>query len=188
MRDIVFVTGNQCKADYLAKWLEHPVEHQKIDLDELQSLDMKAVITHKAKEAYKQIGRPVLVEDVALTINAFGALPGTYIKWFLQEVGNEGMLKMLHGFTDRSAFASITYGLYDGKTLHIFEGRTDGAIAPELRETSDSGWHGALSWNSIFIPEGSSKTYAQMTDDELLPFSHRAKAITQLKAFLENER
>lgn len=187
--ELVFVTGNQAKADYLQKWLGHSVAHQKVDLDEIQSLDIAEVIAHKAQEAYKIIGKTVLVEDVGLSFNAFGGkLPGTLIKWFLTEVGNEGMLKMLDGYEDRSAYTSICYGLYDGKTLHTFEGRTDGSIAPEIRHSGTDGWRGSLSWNSIFIPEGADRTYAQMTDDELMQYSHRAKAISKLRDFLDAQQ
>lgn len=186
MHDIVFITGNQAKADYLAKWLGHTIEHQKLDLPEIQSLDPQEVIEHKARAAYELTGRTVLVEDVGLAFNAFGGkLPGTLIKWFLTEVGNEGLLAMLQGFTDRSAYTTIVYGLYDGNQLYTFDGRTDGSIAPEIRTSGSDGWHGSLSWNSIFIPEGATKTYAQMTDEELMPYSHRAKAIANLRKFLE---
>ncbi|MGF7228669.1 MAG: non-canonical purine NTP pyrophosphatase [Candidatus Saccharibacteria bacterium] len=183
--DLVFITGNQAKADYLAKWLGHTVEHKKVDLDEIQSLDPAEVIEHKVREAYKLVQKPVLVEDVSLSFGAFGGkLPGTYIKWFLTEVGNKGMLNMLKGFTDRSATASILYGLFDGTTLQIFDGTTTGTIAETVRVGEGDGWHGSLSWNSIFIPDGSDKTYAEMTDEELYPFSHRGKAIKKLAAFL----
>lgn len=185
MKDFVFVTGNQRKADYLAKWLDRPVEHVKYDLDELQSLDLREVVEHKVREAYKIAQKPVLVEDVALTIHAFGQLPGTLVKWFLTQVGPEGIIKMLEGFEDRSATASIMYGLYDGDQVQVFEGCTAGAIADRPRVSEHDGWHGALSWNSIFIPEGQTKTYAEMTDDEILPISHRAQAIAKLSAFLK---
>lgn len=187
--NIVFITGNQAKADYLAKWLGHDVPHQKVDLPEIQSLDPKEVVEHKAREAYKLINKPVLVEDVALSFNAFGGkLPGTLVKWFLSEVGNDGMLRMLEGFEDRTATASIMYGLYDGTTLHTFEAGVPGLIALEPRSSEADGWHGSLSWNSIFMPEGSDKTYAEMSDEELLPFSHRAKAIAKLRAYLDAQQ
>ena len=189
MTDLVFITGNQAKADYLAKWLGHEVEHQKVDLDEIQSLDPTEVIEDKARRAYEIVRKPVLVEDVALSFGAFGGkLPGTYIKWFLTEVGNEGMLKMLEGFEDRSATASVTYGLFDGAQLYTFEGRVEGTIPSEPRVGDGDGWHGSLSWNSIFIPNGADKTYAEMTDEELKPFSHRGLAIEKLAAFLSDQK
>lgn len=185
MSDFVLITGNQRKADYLEKWLGHPIEHVKYDLDELQSLDLRKVVEHKVREAYKIAQKPVLVEDVALTIHAFGALPGTLIKWFLEEAGTDGIVKMLEGFSDRTATASIMYGLYDGVEVHVFEGTTTGVVADKPRTSEHDGWHGSTSWNSIFIPDGSTKTYAEMTDEEILPFSHRAQAIAKLKSFLQ---
>lgn len=186
MKDLVFITGNQAKADYLAKWLGHPVEHQKVDLDEIQSLDPYEVVEHKAREAHKLISKTVLVEDVSFSFHAFGGrLPGTLIKWFLEEADVEGMLKMLDGFDNRRATAAVMYGLFDGERMHTFEGRVEGAVPPEPRVNENGGWHSSKSWNSIFIPDGSDKTYAEMTDEELKPFSHRAKAIQKLQAFLD---
>jgi non-canonical purine NTP pyrophosphatase (RdgB/HAM1 family) len=185
MDDLVFITGNQGKVDYLAKWLGHPVQHQKIDLEEIQSLDSHQVVEDKARRAYEMVGKPVLVEDVSLSFSAFGGkLPGTLIKWFLTEPGTEGMLKMLEGFSDRRATASIMYGLYDGAQLYTFAASVPGTVPPEVRGTGDA-WKGGKSWNSIFIPDGATKTYAEMTDEELKPFSHRALAVQKLAAFLE---
>lgn len=187
MTQFIFVTGNQQKADYLAKWLGHPVEHRKLDLEELQSLDLREVAEHKARAAYAQVQKPVLVEDVALTAHALGRLPGTLIRWFLEEVQPAGIARMLDGFADRSAEASIMYALYDGKTMHFFEGNVQGEISKESRTSEVTGWKSGLSWNSIFIPQGHNKTYAEMSDEELRPVSHRGQAIAKLRAFLEAE-
>jgi len=184
--NVTFITGNQDKARYLAQWLGHDVPHQKIDLPEIQSLELAEVVAHKAHEAYKQLGSPVLVEDVSLSFAALDdRLPGTFVKWFLETVGNEGMLKMLAGFDDRRATARIMYALYDGHTLHTFGGEMPGSIAAAIATSKDSGWKSSKSWNAIFIPEGSTKTYAEMTDEELQPFSHRAQAIEKLRIFLD---
>lgn len=186
MKDFVFITGNQHKADYLAKWLGLPVNHQKVDLEELQSLDLRAVVERKARSAYAVVGGPVLVEDVALTFAALGRLPGTMIKWFLEEVGNDGLCKIMQGYEDRRATASIMYAYFDGAEMHAFEGHVPGRVAPEPRSSDEAtAWKSSLSWNSVFIPDGSEKTYAQMSDEELVPFSHRRKAVEELRTFLE---
>jgi non-canonical purine NTP pyrophosphatase (RdgB/HAM1 family) len=176
----VFITGNQHKADYLAKWLDMPVKHHKVDLDEIQSLDLKKVVEHKARQAYEVLKKPVLVEDVALTFTAMGRLPGTLVKWFVEEVGNEGLCKVADSLEHRKAVASICYGLYDGEAIHFFEDHMDGEVPPVPR-----GDHG-FGWNPVFIPKGSTKTYAEMTDEEVRPFSIRANAIKELKAYLES--
>lgn len=185
MKDVVFITGNQNKADYLAKWLGIAIPHRKIELEELQSLDLREVVEHKARSAYAIVKQPVLVEDVALVFNGMGRLPGTFIRWFLEEVGNEGLSAIAQGLDDKSAYAAIMYGLFDGKEFLAFDGRVDGIIAERPRDFApDNGWKTSLSWNTIFIPNGSAKTYAEMSDEELAPFSHRAQAIQKLKAYL----
>lgn len=96
MANITFITGNQNKADYLAKYLGFPVRHQKVDLDEVQSLDLHEIVEHKVRQAYGTIGSPVLVEDVALEFSALGRFPGTFIKLLDDEgtIANQPREKM----------------------------------------------------------------------------------------------
>lgn len=47
---ITFITGNQSRADYPAKYLGFPLEHHKIELDELQSLDLRTVVEYKVRQ------------------------------------------------------------------------------------------------------------------------------------------
>ena len=49
MTHVTFITGNQNKADYLAKYLGMNIEHKKLDLDELQSLDLRTIVEHKVR-------------------------------------------------------------------------------------------------------------------------------------------
>jgi non-canonical purine NTP pyrophosphatase (RdgB/HAM1 family) len=179
MTDFVFISGNQHKADKLAMYLGVPIDHQKVDLEEIQSLDVRKIVEDKARRAYEIVKKPVLVEDVGLTFTAMGRLPGPLIKWFLEELGNEGLAKLAAGLEHQQAEAFITYGYYDGRDMHFFDAAISGKIASEPRGEFGFGW------NAIFIPDGSDKTYAEMTDEELLPFSHRAKAVEKLKAYLQ---
>jgi len=175
----VFITGNQHKADYLAKWLGQPINHRKLDIDEIQSLDLRTVVEHKARQAYAAAGEPVLVEDVALTFTAMGQLPGTFVKWFLEEIGVDGLVRIADGLPHRGAEAAIMYAYFDGQELHVFEGRVTGQVPPRPRGENSFG----KGWNAIFIPDGTDKTYAEMTEEECWPFNHRAQAIAKLQAF-----
>lgn len=181
MKEIVFITGNQHKADYLSRWLGMPVAHQKVDLDELQSLDLSEIIDHKARQAYELVKKPVLVEDVGLAFTAMGKLPGPLVKWFLQEVGNTGLCSIASTLPHRKAIASIMYGYCDGQQVRTFFYEQPGSIAEHPR-----GEHG-IGWNPIFIPEGQDRTYGEMTVDELRPVSFRAKAIDELRVFLQQD-
>ena len=187
MKQFVFITGNQHKVEYLEKWLGLPVEHHKVDLEELQSLDLREVVAHKARQAYEIVKRPVLVEDVAFTITDMGRLPGTFVKWFLDDIGAEGICKVADAFDSREAFARLAYAYYDGQELTIIEGETKGTVPPKpLQDDGINAWTLTKSWNAAFVPDGSAKSYAQMTDEEMKPFSHRAKAITKLQVFLQS--
>ena len=81
MENVTFITGNQYKADYLAKYFGYPIDHLKLDLDEIQSTSLNEIVKHKVRQAYEKIKKPVIVEDVALEFAALGGLPGPFIKF-----------------------------------------------------------------------------------------------------------
>jgi non-canonical purine NTP pyrophosphatase (RdgB/HAM1 family) len=178
--NVTFITGNQDKADFLAKFLRLPIKHHKLSLDEIQSLDIYEVTKHKARQAYDIIKSPVLVEDIGLHFNVLGRLPGAFTKFFIDEIGNEGLCRMLDGYNDRSATAEICYGYYDGERMKAFGGKIKGKIADKPRGG------GGFGWNPIFIPEGSDKTYAEMNDEETEKYSIRTATVyPRLKEFLQ---
>jgi non-canonical purine NTP pyrophosphatase (RdgB/HAM1 family) len=180
MIEITFITGNAAKAEQLARHLQFPIAHKKLDLPEIQSLDLREIVEHKAQEAYKQLGSTVLVEDTSLTFNALGRLPGPLIKWFLTELDNEGLCKILNGYEDRSALAECIFGLYDGKTLQVFEGSAYGSIALFPRGEKGFGW------DPSFIPEGHTKTWGEMDSEEQKATSMRRIALLKLEAYLKD--
>ena len=149
MKRCTFITGNQNKADHLVRLLDMPINHQKIDLDEIQSTNLKAVVEHKARQAYEVIQEPVLVEDVSLEFTSLGGLPGTFIKFFVEQTGLDATCRMLDGFEDRSATVKCGYGYFDGAQFHYFEGSVGGTIA---REPGKGGR--GFGWDRLFIPDG----------------------------------
>lgn len=101
MKQFTFVTGNEKKAAYLSTLLGLPVKRHKVDLDELQTTDIDALVSHKARQAYDMLQTPVLVEDQGLSFTALNGLPGPFIKFFVEESGQEALCRMLDGFADR---------------------------------------------------------------------------------------
>ena len=157
-----------------------PVKHHKLDLDEIQSLDPHEVVEHKVRQAYDILQAPVLVEDASLSFTAMGRLPGTYIKWFIEEIGYDGLLRLANSLPEQTAVGFVTYGLYDGTDLHFFDGEMRGTIAAEAR---DGGM--GFGFDPIFVNEGFSKTRAEMTEDEYARTSYRTPALEKLRAFLQ---
>lgn len=182
MKTPVFITGNQNKADYLAKLLGMPIEHQKVDLDEIQSTSLEEIVTHKVKQAYEIAHQPVLVEDVALGFDALGGLPGPFIKFFIGTGdGLENLCRMLDGFNDRSATAACAYGYYDGKRLEVFRGEMKGIIAGHPRGD------GGFGWDKIFCPEGyDGRTRAELNEAEYAELYQVIKPIGKVRDFLKS--
>ncbi len=176
--EITYITSNPNKAKQLGWHLGYPVEHQAIDLPEIQSLDIKEIVREKAKTAYGLLTKPVLVEDYSLVFNALGKLPGPLVKWFLQEIGTKGLCKLLDNCVNRAAVAISAAGLYDGKIFHLFKG--------EMRGTISAGPRGkeVFGTDAIFIPEGHQKTWSEMAKDEQIATSVRRKSLKQLEAHL----
>lgn len=181
IESLTYITGNPGKARLLSLYLDFPVIHRPIDLIEIQSLDGAEIIEFKAKEAYKQVGGPVLVEDTSLRFLALGKLPGPLVKWFLAELGTEGLCRLLDGFPDRSALAETQVGLYDGQRFQAFSGARAGSIARVPRGSNGFGW------DPIFIPEGCDKTWAEMTDEEARETSMRSMALKKLEEYLKSK-
>jgi non-canonical purine NTP pyrophosphatase (RdgB/HAM1 family) len=174
MLNITFITGNPHKAEVFAKYMGQEIKHQKIDLDEIQSMDLREITAHKLKQAYNLVNAPVLVEDSGCAMDAFGKFPGPFIKWMVQEISLEDICRLLDA-KDRSAVAGICFGYYDGKTMKFFEGNVHGKISEHPRGESGFGW------NSIFIPEGSAQTYAESGEN-----FREVAVFPELKKFLES--
>lgn len=177
--EILFATSNEGKAKELQSVLQRPVQQIKIDLPELQALDVKDVIEQKAREAYRQVGKPVLVEDTSLSITSWNGLPGALIRWFLKSVGTTGICRMLQGFDNLEATAEVCIGYFDGVQFVSFSGIIHGTVPRAPRGTMGFGW------DPIFAPVDSDKTFAEMTYEDKESVSMRKQAALKLKQFLD---
>src|SRR6185369_2716238 len=179
--DLTFITGNQHKADFIAKWLGYQVKHHKLDLDELQTLDLHKVVEHKVRQAYHILKKPVLVEDASLTFPAMGRLPGTFIKWFIEELGYDGLLKLAHSLPSPEAVGRVCYAVCGGKQVHIFDGEMKGKIASEARGS------GGFGFDPIYINDGYEITRAEMSEADYAKTSYRTPAMEKLKKYLQDQ-
>ncbi len=178
MQNLTFVTGNLNKLKEAEHALGIKLNHQDIDLHEIQEVSVEHVVEHKAKKAYELLKTPVVVEDAGLCFEAFNEFPGALIKWMLKHVGRENICKLLKEF-DRSAKGVCAVGYYDGKDFRCFKGEVKGKIAE--KPIGDNGF----GWDPIFIPENHNKTFAEMSLEEKNKISHRSQAWKKFKEFLD---
>ncbi|EKE21301.1 MAG: Ham1 family protein [uncultured bacterium] len=163
----------------MAKFLNHPIDHRKIDLDEIQSSDLKEIIEHKVREAYKKIKKPVIVEDVSLEFKALGGLPGPFIRFFVDNMSLQSICSLLNG-KDRTAMAKCAIGYFDGTTLKIFEKEAKGKIVK--KPSGKNGWD----WDKIFIHDGHAVTRASLDDIGYQKAYSMMKPLAKLKKFFKD--
>jgi XTP/dITP diphosphohydrolase len=158
------------------------LERADLDLPEIQAIDPAEVASEKASAAREALGKPevpVLVEDSGLMVDAWDGFPGALTKWLMQSVGNEGLLRMLGPDDDRSARAVCVVALAEADgTVRTFRGEVPGTLASEPRGESGFGF------DPVFVPEGSSLTYAEMGEGKNAD-SHRARAFRAVREWLE---
>ncbi len=173
----VATTNRNKLAEFRRILPDYEIVGVKLDIEEIQSLDPYKVVSHKAVEAYKANGfNPILVEETSLALRGLGGRPGTYIKDFCEEAEMRRMIAegWLRG-RDRTALAKVLIAVYDGAEVHIREGNTAGTIAETLRGANGFGF------DDMLIPEGETRTFAEMSADEKDCHNMRRKALEALR-------
>lgn len=175
---LIFATTNPGKLREAAAWLGIPVEGVALELEELQTTDLDALARHKAIQAHRALGRPVLVEDTALEFAAWGALPGPFVKFFIEALGPGGLARALEPFGDATALARCAVGYHDGVRIHVFTGETAGRIVPPRGELG-------FGFDPIFCPGNEPRTFGEMAPEEKKQYSMRARALAALAQHLK---
>lgn len=176
---VIFITWNKYKAEYLSKYLWYDVKHQKVNLEEIQSLDLQEIVSYKLEKAYQIVKKPVLVEDVSLEFIALGKLPGTYIKWFIEELNFQQVCNLIDG-KERWAIARCVFWFYDGKEKRFFEGSMKWKVP--FSPSGDNGF----GRDPIFVPEWYNCTRAELSEEDNKKTYLMIKPFEQLKIFLES--
>jgi XTP/dITP diphosphohydrolase len=195
MKEIIFATGNSGKIATLKSHialagLDISIIQRPLDLIEPQAATAAEVAAVKAQQAYDLLQKPVLVDDSSFHIHALGGFPGPYIKYMLETVGIDGIMKFMQGQSDRQAhFMSSLVFIDENGERHVFNGRD---AVGEIVETIDPNDH-EEAWSElwkIFAPPGhGGKTYSQLDAKELR--RHRQgkndnSAYTQFTAWLKS--
>jgi len=166
----VLVTGNVNKWREAERILGFAIERVALDLDELQAESVSAVALGKAQAAFRKLGRPVIVEDAGLELSGLGGFPGPFIKYWEKLGGLASICRTADGLGDRTVRAVCALGTCSAAGAQVVTGVALGNVAREPRGTNGFGW------DAIFIPEGDTRTFGEMTAAEKDAHSHRRKA------------
>lgn len=138
----------------------------------------------KARHIYAKYGLDCFADDTGLEVEALGGAPGVYsARYAGEECDSEAnMQKLLHnltGETNRNAQFRTVIALIIRGEEKLFNGIVKGTIATEKK--GDSGF----GYDPIFIPEGHSESFAQMSSEMKNSMSHRFRATQQLGDYLK---
>lgn len=169
--ELYFVTSNSGKvksaqACFDTMGLPITVKQYTMKLTEIQANDAEEISQAKAREAFLEVKAPLIVEDAGFHINALNGFPGVYVRYLLDTIGADGIMKLMEGVKDRSCqfIATTTFIDASGKIISFRDATGRGVIAPKKDETNNP-----LAWSDlwkIYIPEGLTKTLSALTKEE----------------------
>ncbi len=174
MKSIYLATSNLGKVEEISKHLKKfgiEVIGMQMDIPEIQDTQDR-VAEEKAKFATKAIKAPVIVEDTGVYFEAYKDFPGIHSRFIFQAIGYEGILKLLESKSRKAYFKTVMAYCEPDKEPKIFIGINNGRIAETVIGTS----HPRLPYDSVFIPDGEKRVFAEMTKEEKAKYSARAKA------------
>lgn len=145
---------------------------------------LEANAAKKARTLYDHTALASLADDTGLEVEALDGLPGVHSARFADEQADDAanrrrLLQELADSTTRDARFRTVVAFVDAEgDMHYFEGICPGKI---IREERGSGGFG---YDSIFVPEGMDRTFAELPIDEKNAVSHRGRALRQLASYL----
>lgn len=175
---LILVSSNPNKGIEAERILGQPLLRVSLSLPEIQASSVEEITRYKLEIARTKGYANLIVEDVSLGFDELGNFPGPYVKWLLEAAGGKGLAAIAYALNNRSAVARCCVAYWDGGEGKVFTGECRGEILVEPRGEKHFGW------DAWFKPKGSSKTFAEMSDDEKDAISHRGDAYRKLARFL----
>jgi XTP/dITP diphosphohydrolase len=188
---VLFATSNRGKLEE-ARIILSPLGLSVEQCDgkgvEIQADTTGEVAAHASRGAALAAGRPVLVEDAGLRVESLKGFPGPYSSHAFKTIGLAGIIALLRSPPGRRVgraatfVSSVGYCEPRGEPV-LFEGSVRGTITRRPRGTKGFGF------DPIFVPEGGSKTFGELTLEEKCAVSHRAVAMRKFaKWYVSRDR
>ncbi len=146
---------------------------------------LKANAIEKARFIHNHFKSNTLADDTGLEVQALNGAPGVLSARYAGPSRNsddniQKLLSELKSFSNRKAQFRTVIALVLNGQISVFEGLVKGTIIHTKRGA------GGFGYDPVFKPDGSQKTFAEMTLAGKNKISHRAVAIRKLGDFLNN--
>ncbi len=191
MKKIIFATNNLHKLSEVRVLLGNMFE-----IVSLKELDFNEEIPETGKTLsenafqkshfiYERYGLDCFADDTGLEVDTLDGAPGVYSARYAGEHASyeENVTKLLDaldGERNRTACFKTVVSLILKGMEFLFEGRVDGLILEQRAGNSGFGY------DPVFLPDGYSESFAEMSPKLKNRISHRGKAMQKLIVFLKN--
>lgn len=188
--DIVLATRNPGKVRELRDLLA-PLPVRLLSADEAGGLPpveedqptLEGNARKKALAAHRHTGRPALADDTGLEVMTLDGAPGVHSARFAGEEASDAanrarLLRVLVDKDDRRAQFRTVVAFAEGGEVHCVEGICRGQILREERGTEGFGY------DSLFVPVGETRTFAELSPEEKNAISHRGRALQKFVDYL----
>jgi len=150
----------------------YELEHLRTPYPEIQADSLETTIIPGLQWLLSKFGRPLMIDDSGLFVDALKGYPGVYSSYVFKTLGCDGILRLMQGEQRRGARFECCIGFVrPGQDPFIAKGVAKGSISEEKMGV------GGFGFDPIFVHEGYHKTYAQLDVGEKNSISHRGRAI-----------
>lgn len=188
---LVFATNNRHKLEEARAILGSSVDVVSLaelgcndDIEETaDTLEGNSAI--KAHYIWDKYGVDCFADDTGLEVKILGGAPGVRSARYAGEPQDSARnrRKLLHdmqGETDRTARFRTVVTLVCNGVVHTFEGIVTGSLLTEERGS------GGFGYDSLFVPDGYTETFAQLGEEVKNRISHRARAMQALADYIKS--
>jgi XTP/dITP diphosphohydrolase len=191
---LLLATHNRHKVEELRQMLVD-INVEVLSLDDVEDMpvieeDGATFIANASKKAIltaRHTGLTCLADDSGLVVDALGGKPGIYSARFAGEEAddrknNQKLLQMMQPFNGaerRARFVCVIAISHPDGKVYTVEGKCEGRIGYSERGSEGFGY------DPLFIPEGYSSTFAELSSTEKNRISHRGQALLEARALLE---
>jgi len=197
MDELVFATNNLHKLSEIRSILQPGIRIRSLREagifeeipEDFETLRENA--RQKARYIYDRLGHDCFADDTGLEVNALNGAPGVWSARYSRrgvsaypelDVTAANIFKLLDelkGIKDRTArFRTVICLIIGGEEMY-FEGTVNGVIIEKI--SGDMGF----GYDPVFMPDGYSLTFAEMSLEEKNLISHRARAVARLTDYLK---
>jgi len=197
---LYYVTTNPGKVREARQYLGDVIESYDYDYPEIQHESMETIAAEGARDAYRELGEPVVVDDSGLFMNGLDGFPGPYSSYVEDKLGIDRVWSLAQTLDDRTASFRCVMAYCDGEPFAASPDPVDkddraAAAASDVDDTESDGLavklfvgtvrgeivaprgDGGFGFDPIFEHDGS--TFAELSSEEKNALSHRGRALAK---------